>query len=175
MTAVELRRCESALLDFIHFVQNKISPVSVEFLDILVNIKHGQFTTSIFYKPTDAPSYLYFHSSHHPISNTKASIPYSQFLHLRRLCSDKEDFLLQRNRMSDFFTACGYPTSVIENALRRAKQISRAYALNPAAPITNKRHIVSVLYHPHQPPSLPDSPIKLAYSSKQHYSWHYLL
>ena len=83
--------CKSAVLDFIHYVQNfhpsikftyKISPVSVEFLDILVNIKHGQFTTSIFYKPTDAHSDLYFHSSHHPISNTKASISYSQFLHL---------------------------------------------------------------------------------------------
>lgn len=72
MTAVELcgasSMCESALLDFIHFVQNvhpsikftyKISPVLVKFLDILVNIKHGQFTTSVFYKPTDAHSYLY--------------------------------------------------------------------------------------------------------------------
>ena len=75
--------CESVLQDFIHCVQNfhpsikfayKISPVSVEFLDILVNIKHGQFT-SVFYKPTDAHSCLYFHSSHHP--NTKASIPHS--------------------------------------------------------------------------------------------------
>ena len=26
-----------------------------------------------------------------------------------------------------------------------------------------------------QPPSLPDSLVKLAYSSKQHYSWHHLL
>ena len=147
-------------LDFIHFVQNfhpsikftyKISPVSVEFWYILVNIKCGQFTISVFYKPTDAHSCPYFHSSHHP--NTKASIPYSQFLRLWRLCSDKEDFLLQVSRMSEFFSAQGYPTSVTENALRCAKQISRACALNPAAPVTNERPIISRLYHPH---NLPD-------------------
>ena len=89
---------ESVLLDFTHVVQNfhspikftyKISPVSIEFLDISVAIKYGQFATSVFYKPTDAHSYLHFVSFHHP--NTKASIPYSQFLRLRRLCSDDED------------------------------------------------------------------------------------
>ena len=103
---------ESVLLDFIQFVQNfhhsvkftnKVSPVSVEFLelDIQVSIKHGRFTTSVFCKPSDAHSYLYFHISHHP--NTKASIPFSLFLPLPRLCSDEEDFLLQCNKMTEFF------------------------------------------------------------------------
>ena len=77
----------------------KISPVSVECLDILVNIKHGQFTTSV---STNllmlTPTCI---STHHP--NTKASISYSQFLRLRKLCSDEEDFLLQGSRMSEFF------------------------------------------------------------------------
>ena len=53
----------------------------------LINIKYGQFTTSVLYKAADAHSYLYFHSSHHP--NTKASIPYSQLLRLWRLCQKK--------------------------------------------------------------------------------------
>ena len=42
--------------------------------------------TSVHYKPTDSHSYL-LHSSSHP-SHVKNSIPYSQFLRLRRLCSD---------------------------------------------------------------------------------------
>ena len=54
--------------------------------------------------------------------------------------------------MSEFFSAHGYPTSVTENALGCAKQISRACALNPAAPVTNERPIISVLYHPHNLP-----------------------
>ena len=77
-----------------------ISPVSVECLDILVNIKQGQFITSV---STNllmlTPTCI---STHHP--NTKASISYSQFLCLRRLCSDEEDFLLQWSRMCEFFT-----------------------------------------------------------------------
>ena len=83
---------QSVLLYVDHFVQNvhpsitftyKIFPVSVEFLDSPVAIKHGQFATSVFYKPSDAHPYLYLDFSHHP--NTKASIPYSQILRLRRL------------------------------------------------------------------------------------------
>ena len=85
-------RSESVLLDFIYFVQNfhpsvkftyNFSPVSVEFLDIQVNIKDSKFNTTVFYKPTDAHSYLNFLSSYH--LNTKASIPFSQFLRLRGL------------------------------------------------------------------------------------------
>ena len=107
-------RPESVVLDFIYFVKNfhpsvkftyNISPVSVEFLDIQVNIKDSKFNTSVFYKPTDAHSYLHFHSFHH--LNTKASIPYPQFLRLRRLRSDDGDFLLQ---CCKFFSALGYPT-----------------------------------------------------------------
>ena len=132
----------------------KISPVSVECLDILVNIKHGQFTTSV---STNllmlTPTCI---STHHP--NTKASISYSQFLRLRRLCYDEEDFLLQCSRMSEFFSARGYPTSVTENALRRAKQISRAYGLDPAAPCSYERKTYRLYALPStQPPSLPNS------------------
>ena len=42
------------------------------------------------YKPTDSHSYL-LHSSSHP-AHVKNYIPYSQFLRLRRLCSDDTDF-----------------------------------------------------------------------------------
>ena len=90
MTAVELCQCVSLFSQISSILPqtsikftDKISPVSVEFLDILVNIKHGQFTTSVFYKLTDAYSYLYFHPSHYPI--TKVSIPYPQYLCLWRL------------------------------------------------------------------------------------------
>ena len=45
------------------------------------------------YKPTDSHSYLLYSSSHP--SHVKNSIPYSQFLGLRRLCSDDSDFSLK--------------------------------------------------------------------------------
>ena len=91
--------CSRTELDcFINFVNNfhpalqftwEISETSVSFLDILVSINGNGLSTSVFYKPTDSHSYLLF-SSCRP-KHTKTSIPYSQFLHLRRLCSEDEN------------------------------------------------------------------------------------
>ena len=78
-------RSES-VLDFNYFVQifhpsvKFTYNISVEFLDIQANIKHGKFNTSVFYKLTNTHSYLHFYSFHY--LNTKVSIPYSQFLQL---------------------------------------------------------------------------------------------
>ena len=49
---------------------------------------------NVFYKPTDSHSYLLYSSSHP--SHVKNSIPFSQFLRLRRLCGDDSDFSNQR-------------------------------------------------------------------------------
>ena len=67
-----------------------VSECSIAFLDINVSISGNQLSTSVHYKPTDLHSYL-LHSSSHP-AHMKNSIPYSQFLRLRRLCSDDTDF-----------------------------------------------------------------------------------
>ncbi len=84
---------------FINYVNNfypalqftwEISEPSVSFLDILVSINGNRLVTSVFYKPTDSHSYLLYSSSH--ANHTKRSIPFSQFLRLRRLCSEDENF-----------------------------------------------------------------------------------
>ena len=64
----------------------EISETSLAFLDIKVSISGNGLCTSVHYKPTDSHSYL-LHTSSHPF-HVKNSIPYSQFLRLRRLCSD---------------------------------------------------------------------------------------
>ena len=60
-----------------------VSECSIAFLDINVLISGNRLSTSVHYKPTDSHSYL-LHSSSHP-AHVKNSIPYSQFLRLRRL------------------------------------------------------------------------------------------
>ena len=57
------------------------------------------------------------------------SIPYSQFLRLRRLCSDDSDFSLKSDEMCNFFNKRGYPASVVEAGHHRAQQIDRQSAL----------------------------------------------
>ena len=84
---------------------------SLAFLDIKVSISGNGLCNSVHYKPTDSHSYL-LHSSSHP-SHVKNSIPYSQFLRLRRLCSDDSDFSNKSKDMCRFFEKRGYPASVI--------------------------------------------------------------
>ena len=126
MTAVELcgasSMCESALLDFIHFVQNfhpsikftyKISPVSVGFLDLLSTFMASSlhlFSTNLL-MPTPTCMSL----SHHPNSNTKASIPYAQSALMKTFSCNVAGCL-------SFSRTRGYPTSVIENYDEITKQ-----------------------------------------------------
>ena len=70
----------------------EISDTFLAFLDAKLSIKGNGLCTSVHYKPTDSHSYLLCSSSHP--SNVKNSIPYSQFLRLRRLCSEDSDFSL---------------------------------------------------------------------------------
>ena len=144
------------LLDFISFIQDfhpaikytfEISSNSVTFLDIKLTLENGRINTSVHYKTTDSHSYLDYRSSH--TTSTKDSIPYSQFLRLRRLCSNDDDFDSKAVEMSDFFRARHYPEDVINEALRKAQSTSRIQALKPTGEKNNSdRPIVTLLYHP---------------------------
>ena len=150
--------CSYAELEsFIHFVNNfhpalkftwEISETSVSFLDILISINGSRLTTSVFYKPTDSHSYLLFSSSHP--NHTKRSIPFSQFLRLRRICSEDEDFQTKSLEMRNFFVQRGYPTSLLDTAFSKASSIPRSDTLtNSVHNGTDNNKIPLVLtYHP---------------------------
>ena len=126
----------------------EISGTSVSFLDILISINGDRLVTSVFYKPTDSHSYLLYSSSHP--NHTKRSIPFSQFLRLRRLCSEDEDFHTKSLEMRDFFVQRGYPTSLLDTAFSKASQIPRSETLtNPVTNVTENNQIPLVLtFHP---------------------------
>ena len=79
----------------------------VSFLDISISINGDALATSISYKPTDSHSYLLFSSSHP--NQTKQSIPYSQFLRLRRLCSEDKDFETKFLKWEPFLSNVAIP------------------------------------------------------------------
>ena len=102
----------------------------------------------VHYKPTVSHSYL-LHSSSHP-SHVKNSIPFSQFLRLRRLCSDDSDFSNKLEEMRHFFKKRGYPDSLSTNtAQHRAQQIDRQSALQTSQKEKNERIPFTLTYHPH--------------------------
>ncbi|WP_419619241.1 GIY-YIG nuclease family protein, partial [Thiolapillus sp.] len=144
------------LLDFINFVQNfhpavkftyEISEKSVTFLDMKLYLKQGKLTTSVHYKSTDSHSYLDYRSSHNP--STKNSIPFSQFLRLRRLCSDDADFEEKAEEMANFFLQRRYPENTVKKALDQVRPIPRQKTLQPnSKTAAEERPIMSLLYHP---------------------------
>ena len=125
----------------------EISDSSLAFLDIKLSIEGNGLCTSVHYKPTDSHSYLLYSSSHP--SHVKNSIPYSQLLRLRRLCSEDSDFSLKSEEMCHFFDKRGYPASVVQAGHHRAQQIDRQSALQTSQKENNNRIPFTLTFHPH--------------------------
>ena len=129
-------------------VVTEISEISLDTLDVIAKVKeNGTLATTVFYKPTDSHSYVPY-SSHHPKACLD-SIPYSQFLRLRRICSEDDDFKEQCSKMAGFFLAREYPRSVVERALVKASRVSRASSLIPK--VKNSDHKIPLVlpYYAH--------------------------
>ena len=91
-------------------------------------------------------SYLLYSSSHP--SHVKDSIPYSQFLGLRRLCSENSDFNSKCDEMSNFFSERGYPDIILSKALNRVQNVNRESALEPSASDNEERIPFTLTFHP---------------------------
>ena len=100
-----------------------ISDVQLPFLDLSLKPTSDRPLTSIYYKETDTHSYLNYTSSHP--ARWKNSIPYSQFLRLRRLCSEENDFEIKSKEMASFFRTRGYPSNMVQRAQERVSAIPR--------------------------------------------------
>ena len=123
-------------------------PLPLSFLDLTITINDNSITTSIYYKPTDAHSYLRYDSSHPP--STKKAIPYSQLLRLRRICPNNTDYHHRIDACLDFFRARGYPDTILNKAKSRALRITWDEAMTPS---TNNRQTLArtplvLTYHP---------------------------
>ena len=140
---------------FIDFVSNfhlalqftsTITDTELPFLDINLHIADDRVQTSVFYKGTDTHNYLHF-SSFRP-DHCKCAIPYSQFLCLRPLCSDYDDFLVKSKDMAAFFTSV--VIHVMGQHLRRVTAISSPDALRGSeqADTTTDRVPLVLTYHP---------------------------
>ena len=89
---------------------------SDDYIDIKSLTEGNGLCTSVYYKPTDLHSYLLYSYSHS--SHGKNSIPFSQFLRLRRLRSVD-------SAMCQFFDKRGYAVSVVQAGRHFAQRIDR--------------------------------------------------
>ena len=108
--------------------ETNISESEINFLDVKVKLSHGNLSTSLYTKETDTLSYLDY-STCHPVS-CKKSIPYSQFLRLRRICSDDNDFVIQSRKLAKSFHKANYPDNIIQSGFDKAFYMDRQVLLN---------------------------------------------
>ncbi len=128
---------------------SEISDTSINFLDATIT-KQGKFlSTKAYSKPTDSHNYLLY-SSCHP-RHCKQGLPYSQFLRIRRLCSNIKDFDTKVLDMGFHFLRRGYPLALIETAIIKARRHDRAALISPNQKTTElpKQAFLITTFHPH--------------------------
>ncbi len=142
---------ETNLRHFLDFINHQHDTIKftmeydtnrIPFLDVMVYKKEDKIETTIYNKPTDAPTYLHY-SSHHPLKQ-RQSVPYGLMIRARRICSEETEFLSQAYRIISTLTRVGYPKELLENTLERVKLLDRRQLLNTQEkPVQNETRLIT--------------------------------
>ena len=139
-----LNSCTESIRFTLDFSREKIN-----FLDTTVILRDATLYTDLYCKPTDSHSYLLYNSAH-PL-NCKNSIPYSQFLRIRRICSTLDNFDKHCLDFAQYFYNRGYPPSLVEEAYLKARRTNRDTLLDKESTTNSDNDdnvILVTTYHP---------------------------
>lgn len=94
-------------------------PHCMNFWDISIKVnENGQLYTTLYTKPMERNTLLQY-NSHHPQA-LKDGLPFSQFLHLLRNCTCKEDYFSEAKKHKEKLQARVYPVRLLKRSLKRA-------------------------------------------------------
>ena len=128
-----------------------ISETQGHYLDVfLYRDSDGQLQTTIYTKPTDAHQYLSYNSCHP--THQKKSIPWGQALRLRRICSTVEEYNKHSSELLKNLLDRGYPTKIVEEAIKNARSISREQLIQPKEKQEKTMIPFVVTFNPRNPP-----------------------
>ncbi|XP_077123750.1 uncharacterized protein LOC143781122 [Ranitomeya variabilis] len=97
---------------------------TVDFLDLkIVALEDGKIITDVFRKPTATNTLLHASSAHH--RSTINGIPTGQFLRVKRICSNTEDYDNQASDLVRRFSERGYSNRQIKKGFKKASSVSR--------------------------------------------------
>jgi hypothetical protein len=122
----------------------------IAYLDTTLSIVDGKLTTDLHVKPTDANMCLPFHSCH-PRHCTR-SIPYSQALRLRRICSDDETFFIRAKQLKDKLQKRGYPNKLVQDSINKVAVLPRENTLIYKTKEKTDRVPIIITHNPQNPP-----------------------
>ena len=106
----------------------------------VINQDNNTIETDLYCKPTDSHNYLLYNSAHP--KKCKESIPYSQFLRIKRICSKTSDYDRHIVTLSSHFSRRGYPSHLLEEAAIAARRLDREQLLGPKDPQGEKPNSV---------------------------------
>ena len=104
-------------------IEIHLSTNEVNFLDVTVSLNHGKLRTTLFTKPTDSHFYLYTSSCHPP--NVVKNISKGWFIRLRRICSQKSDYLLNSEILCKKFIECGFHEKELKKTIKQVAKMDR--------------------------------------------------
>jgi len=111
---------------------SEISEKEVNFLDTTVKIdEHRKLYTDLFCKPTDSHNYLLYESAHP--GHLKSSLPYSQLLRIRRICTHLSDFDKNAVMIGKHFLRRNYPEDIVTQAIVKTRRMNREELLHPVS------------------------------------------
>ncbi len=122
------------------------------FLDTKVYVEDGVLKTTLHVKPTDSHSYLAYDSCH-PKHNI-TGIPYSQFLRVRRICTEWPEFAKHSINMMMHFSMRGYPLDLLTTSLEKVNAKSRSEVMldnTPPPEEDNKKLFFITTHNPTAP------------------------
>ena len=124
----------------------------ISFLDSLVKLQGCNISTTLSTKPTDSHNYLVYDSAHP--QRCKDSIPYSQFLRVRKICTYNDDFDQNVVELCKHFLRRKYPLELLHQAAILARSKNRTQLLEPRQTQTTptdevEKVFLITTYHPH--------------------------
>ena len=126
-----------------------INPKGLPFLDTFVKIENNVIITRPYTKPTDRKQYIHPSSCHPP--HIFKSIPYSQALRLKRICTKKEDLKVELDNLKGFFKNRGYPLMLIEHSFNKALCVNDDPRNNHQEEEDKRPTVMVIAYHPMNP------------------------
>lgn len=101
----------------------------INFLDVTVKLVGNTIQTSLYKKPMNKCMYLSYFSNHP--KHLLRSLPYSQGIRIKRICSDINECKLEIDKMVYNFSKRGYPHEVLQECIEKLNTVQRYDLLKP--------------------------------------------
>jgi hypothetical protein len=106
------------------------SDKEISYLDVLVKIcDKNIIITSLYSKPMAKNLFLHYNSNHP--KTLIHSLPYCQFLRIKRLCSTAADYEYHEKEMYHKFLKRGYPSKLLDEVRHKIQTMNRTEIMRP--------------------------------------------